>query len=72
VGNFTHLTGQTVEVQEIIVHPLYPQPADVGLDRLSTLTAAWLVRRQAMAEAESGSVLLIAKAALRQMLRNEL
>jgi hypothetical protein len=67
-----HLTGQIVEVKEIIVHPIYPQPADVGLDRLSTLTAAWLVRRQAMAEAESGSVLLIAKAALRQMLRNEL
>jgi hypothetical protein len=72
VGNFTHLTGQTVEVKEIIVHPVYLQPVDVGLDRLSTLTAAWLVRRQAVAEAEGGSVLLIAKAALRQMLRNEL
>jgi hypothetical protein len=67
-----HLTGQTSRCKKSSSIRFYPQPADVGLDRLSTLTAAWLVRRQAMAEAESGSVLLIAKAALRQMLRNEL
>jgi len=69
VGNFTHLADQTGEVKEIIVHPVYPQPADVGLDRLSTLTAEWLVRRQAVAEAEGESVLLIGKADLRHKKR---